>query len=254
MRTSSLSESEYAAVCLRRELGISVSEAIRFPYVFQRMNIRFRKANLSNNILGASKVEGLNRLIVVSSRKEYASKERFTTAHELGHVALRHGYSQCKFNDIYGQKTRADKENEANDFASAFLLPPSIVSTQAQAGNVTINVAGKLRKQYDISLTSALIALVKSSPFSVCVFFQSKDAIDYSIRSPGCLACARKGTVMPRSGIKAVSLEHRQHNSACDYTTWFYEKPGKDYNCSEETLYLPNYQIAISIVQVWEKD
>lgn len=254
MRTSRPSESEYAAVCLRRELGISVGEAIHFPYVFQKLNIRFRKVDLPNSILGASKVEGLNRLIVVSNQKRYASKERFTTAHELGHVVLRHGYSQCKYSDIYGQKTRADKENEANEFASAFLLPPSIVSTRAQAGNVTINVAGKLRKQYDISLTAALIALVKNSPLSVCVFFQSKEAIDYSISSPDCLVCARKGTVMPGNGIKAVSLEHPQHNGACEYTTWFYEKPGKDYNCSEETIYLPNYQIAISIVQVWEKD
>ena len=254
MRTRSLSESEYAAVCLRRELSISVNEAIYFPYVFQRLNIRFRKADLPNNILGASKVEGLNRLIVVSSRKKYATKERFTTAHELGHVALRHGYSQCKFNDIYGQKTRADRENEANAFASAFLLPPSIVATWAQAGNVTINAAGKLGKQYDISLTSALISLVKNSPFSFCVFFQSKDAIYYSISSPSCLGRARKGPVMPGSGIKAVGTECHQHNSVCDYTAWFYEKPGMDYNCSEETIYLPNYQKAISIVQVWEKD
>lgn len=254
MRISSLSESEYAAVCIRRELGISVNEAIHFPYVFQKLNIHFRKADLPNNILGASKVEGLNRLIVVSSRKKYASKERFTTAHELGHVVLRHGYSQCKYNDIYGQKTRADRENEANAFASAFLLPPNIVSKCAQAGNVTINAAGKLGKQYNISLTSALIALVKNSPYSVCAFFQSRDIIDYSISSQNCLACARKGPVMPGSGIKAVNTECRQHNSICDYTRWFYEKPGIDYNCSEETIYLPNYQIAISIVQVWEKD
>jgi len=59
---------------------------------------------------------------------------------------------------------------------------------------------------------------------------------------------------MPGSGIKAVGTECHQHNSVCDYTAWFYEKPGMDYNCSEETIYLPNYQKAISIVQVWEKD
>lgn len=252
MRTTSLAESEYAAVCIRRELNISVNEAIDFRYVFQKLNIRFRKASLPNNILGASKVVGLNRLIVVSGK--HALKERFTTAHELGHVVLRHGYSQCKYNDIYGERTCADKEAEANAFASAFLIPPSIISERARTGNITINAAGKLRKQYDVSLTSALIALIKSSPFSVCAFFQSNDRINYSVSSPNCLAHARKGAVLPGSGIKTVSIDCRQHNSICDYTTWFYERPDTDYNCSEETIYLPNYGQAISIVQVWEKD
>ena len=170
MRTNNLAVAEQLAVRIRKELCIPVNEAIDFSYVFQKLNIHFRKAHLSNNILGASKVEGLNRLIVVSDRESHAAQERFTTAHELGHIMLHHGYSQCKYADIYGSKTHKEKEIEANAFASAFLLPPSIVSEYARTGEVTINAAGKLCKQYDVSLTATLIALVKNSPLSVCVF------------------------------------------------------------------------------------
>lgn len=254
MEIHNLSVAENLAVDLRRDLGILLDAPIDFAYIFHCLNIHFRKAPLGNNVLGASKVEGLKRLIVVSDDKRHAAQERFTTAHELGHIVLRHGYTLCKYTDIFSQKTHKEKEVEANAFASALLLPPSVVANTAQRGRITINAAGKLAKQYDVSLTSAIISLVKSSPLSVCVFSQTNGKIDYSISSSNCCVRARSGNVCPGNGIHAVGPTQRQYNRVCESSNWFYVKPDIEYNCSEETIYLPSYQRALSIVEVWEKD
>lgn len=254
MRTNYTVSAEQNAVDLRKELGIPISASIDFPYIFEKLNIRLRKEPLKKDVLGACKVEGLNKLIVVSSAITNLARERFTMAHELGHIILHHGYSQCKNVDIFGSETKLGNESEANRFASALLLPPSEIVSRASSGDITFNMAGKIASHYDVSLTATLIALVKKSPLSVCVFFQTNNRIDYSVRSAECIAAPRVGLVESSVGIHTVSRENCERKGTCDYECWFHEKPNADFICTEETKLFRGFDFAISIVHIWEKD
>jgi Zn-dependent peptidase ImmA (M78 family)/transcriptional regulator with XRE-family HTH domain len=63
--------------------------------------------------------QGMSPLILLKAGAE-GSRMRFTLAHELGHVLLHHG-------PIQGKESK-DLEEEANQFASALLLPPEFKS------------------------------------------------------------------------------------------------------------------------------
>lgn len=58
--------------------------------------------------------------IFLDTQKECAVRTRFNLAHELGHIILHGGISQ---NEIEDKKELDRIENEANQFASCFLLP-----------------------------------------------------------------------------------------------------------------------------------
>lgn len=254
MRTDYSVSAEQNAVNLRRDLDIPTSAAIDFPYIFDNLHIHFRKEPLKRGILGACKVEGLKKLIVVSSEIVYPSQERFTIAHELGHVILHHGYSRCRHADIFETRTKSAKESEANRFASALLLPPAVIKERASSGDITISMAEEIANHYAGSLTATIIALIKASPLSVCAFFQSKDRIDYSVCSAECVAVPNSGPVALGVDIHTVSRDIRERTGRSDYECWFKEQPGADFICSEETKFFAGLNTAISIVHVWEKD
>lgn len=75
-----------------------------------------------------------------------ADRERFTLAHELGHIVL-HRYPL------------PDMENEANQFASAFLMPAADIAPDLQ--RLTIERAAALKPYWKVSM-AALIYKAKS--------------------------------------------------------------------------------------------
>lgn len=244
----------HEAVMLRKELGISLEDAVEFPSVLELLNIRFKQVALPENILGACKVKGLKKLIVVSSKINNKERERFTIAHEIGHVILHHGNTACMKSDIgdFYPNTHVVKESQANSFAAAFLLPPRIVNECARDNEVSVNMAGKLSKRYRISLTAATIALVKASPYSTCLFVQSGGKIQYSVASENCLLTPRKGPVAVGTGICALDCNHPRYNANCDVDNWFIDKRDTNYLCTEESILLKGPGYAISIVHLWE--
>ena len=77
---------------------------------------------------GAVEKEGDGFRIIVSPYQD-EKRERFTIAHELGHLFLHMGYRTNKElwarqeNNIYHRIGSSEKEYQANEFAAAFLMP-----------------------------------------------------------------------------------------------------------------------------------
>lgn len=69
------------------------------------------------------------RIIISSFQDE--KRERFTIAHELGHLFLHMGYKtnqklwERQINNTYHRIGNSEKEYQANEFAAAFLMPAS---------------------------------------------------------------------------------------------------------------------------------
>lgn len=102
----------------------------------------FDAVSTYNNTLGVG--------IIVINKNQPADRYRFTLAHELGHLIMhRNSFS-------------SEKENEANNFASAFLMPEKDIYEQLQNmhfWNLTdykqiwkVSMAALIRRAYDLAI------------------------------------------------------------------------------------------------------
>jgi Zn-dependent peptidase ImmA (M78 family) len=89
--------------------------------------------------------------LIVLSREEAGDRLRFSEAHELGHLVLHFGRAGGRIRQV---------EQEANDFASAFLLPKSAMLAEL-ARPVSLRSLAPMKRRWGVSL-QALIMRARS--------------------------------------------------------------------------------------------
>ena len=110
---------------------------------------------------GAVEKEGNGFKIIVSPFQD-EKRERFTIAHELGHLFLHMGYRtnnelwEKQENNIYHRIGNSEKEYQANEFAAAFLMPAteylSVLNKVAEGNMVDTS---KLAEYFNVSIEAA---------------------------------------------------------------------------------------------------
>lgn len=250
---NNFSDSKCAAKEIRSELGIADSEAVNFGDVLSRLNIRLREVALKDGTLGACKVIGLKRMIVVSTAIVYETQKRFTMAHEIGHIVLHHGTRYCNADDLFEFRSKQDRETEANTFASAFLVPQSIIQKNLKVADISFDMAQKLAAQYNVSLTAILIRLVKECADDVCVFIHSNGKIKYVVKSQNCRLSPQTNLIDPNALANDLSDEKIKIKGDSDCSYWFVgDTLPDDIICTEESWYFRHIKETISIVNVYQ--
>lgn len=116
-------------------------------------------------------------IITVSTAIRSQQRIRFTTAHELGHFEMHHRGSQlllCLDEDIdhWGpQRSATDKESEANEFASALLLPERFFAPMCLAEEPSLDFIIQLAGTFDASLTATALRYSRFCDQPVAVVF-----------------------------------------------------------------------------------
>jgi len=77
-------------------------------------------------ISGSFEIEGSKPVIRYSS-SDANVRQRFTVAHELGHMCLQHGNSFRDTAGNYSSNTNLYKERDANTFAAELLMPREVI-------------------------------------------------------------------------------------------------------------------------------
>ena len=110
---------------------------------------------------GAVEKEGNGFKIIVSPFQD-EKRERFTIAHELGHLFLHMGYRtnnelwEKQENNIYHRIGNSEKEYQANEFAAAFLMPATeylAVLNKVAEGNMVYT--SKIAEYFNVSIEAA---------------------------------------------------------------------------------------------------
>ena len=101
----------------------------------------FRGAAVSGVTFSAP---GLPPLVLINVNHP-ADRLRFTLAHELGHLVM-HRFPT------------PEMESEANDFASAFLLPPHELQDVLMGRKITLALLASLKKEWRVSMQGILMA------------------------------------------------------------------------------------------------
>lgn len=112
------------------------------------------------------------RLVVVINESHNALRQRFTAAHELGHVIMHvdrfedtHVDTIIKSRDRLSSKGEEPEEVEANAFAAEFLMPRSLLLHDMPEGygdpyDVDEEVIAKIARRYKVSRTAMTYRLM----------------------------------------------------------------------------------------------
>lgn len=92
-------------------------------------------------------------LIALSKNKSSAARMRFDIAHELGHILL-HEWSEDE--EVLSREEFKEKEKEANEFASAFLLPAESFAKDVAQDPQNLNYYVQLKRKWKVSVAAML--------------------------------------------------------------------------------------------------
>jgi len=169
-------------------------------------------------------------MVVIASDKESRSRSRFDLAHELGHLVLRH--KRAENPDPIEVKVQ---EDQANKFASAFLLPRESIEADLDELLATSYHRGMLNSLWPLKL--------KWKVSFAAILFRAKDVNKISAQQ------FQSGYVMlsQRGWRKTEPLEEDLPEERPEILKWCIEKLIEDGDCSAsellESLALPQRDI-----------
>ena len=143
-----LYEPEIAAVLLRQDWGLGEEPVSNMVHLLESKGVRvFSLAENSKRVNAFSLWRGDKPYVFLNTMKT-AENSRFDAAHELGHLTLHQD----------GSTTGRLAEDEANRFASAFLLPKADVLAHLNRVH-SIDQLIQLKKRWRVSLSALTLRL-----------------------------------------------------------------------------------------------
>lgn len=244
---------EYMARRLKGELLINEEKSINLDELLTKLNIAMTYKEISSGVLGACKSKGLKRLIVINPNINNVGRERFTIAHELGHLILHHGIRYCKERDFDLFLTKNDIEKQANTFASELLLPKFELRKVLSRNEITIDLIMSISQKYNASLISTAIRLVSICDEPVALFYHKDGKIKWGIRSPECIYNIEKHSLNSLSIVNKLNKTNQSGKGYVNIDYWF-DTNNDDTKCFEETMYFSNLNSYLTIAKIEDYD
>lgn len=153
---------------LLREAGI-VAPPVPVQQLAERVGAVVRYAPFEGQMSGLlHRSEGGNRAVIGVNSRHPTVRQRFSIAHELGHLILHQPALQIdqhafvSFRNSKSSKATDPHEMEANQFAAALLMPDALlrecVEQLGQDAGVEESI-GPLARQFDVSAQAMTIRL-----------------------------------------------------------------------------------------------
>lgn len=149
-KDSYLAQADDLAVRVRQLAGIGDSYIEELAgFCEQSLGIDVAVENLSQGLDGLSIACGNYRLALVSSAIP-ATRQRYTLAHEIAHLAAGDTDGVLIDEDLFGHSNQ--KEKRANAFAAAFLMPESSLRRALGTAGPTDAAVGEMLARYKVSV------------------------------------------------------------------------------------------------------
>lgn len=153
---------ETCATVVRRLLGVGERPLRNVVHVLERQGVRvFSLAEDCRELDAISFWTGSVPLVMLNSQKSF-ERSRFDAAHELGHLLLhQHAHGTCSDvdpDDEANAKPARATENEANAFASAFLMPRAALLTSVPRAP-RLDELIQIKREWKVSLASLVYRL-----------------------------------------------------------------------------------------------
>jgi len=243
---------ERTAKELRVDLNINDQIAIDLDFILLELNIVLKYIELKDGVLGACKSKGLNKLIVINPNIRNFSRERFTIAHELGHLRLHHGPLYCKSSDLNILSERHSKEKEANAFAIELLLPRNVLLEVLKIQDISLKLVKNISDQYKTSLTATAIRLVKLEEEPAAVVYHENNKIKWIATSEGCRYEIYDDVIGDLSLAHQTNASNPVLSGEVPIKAWC--NVDDNISCYEETMFFSKLNQYISIIKFENED
>ena len=135
----------------------------------------------------ASLVRTKNKATIRISPGDREERQRFSIAHELGHLKLNHQNGKiktvCTQQDMMSWYKKSI-ETEANYFASELILPTVMLERLCDVEEVDFRPVKKIAKKFRASLTATAIKFVSLNPEKCALVYSENEKIVWSYPSP----------------------------------------------------------------------
>lgn len=152
LRREILSEEEIeeCALALRKHWGLGMLPIDNLVNCAEDNGIVVFGTDINNKKVDAChKMIAERPIVFISSDKESSCRNRFSLAHELGHMLL---HSHITIEDLNDKEVLKRIEREANRFASAFLMPREAIVNDVCASN--LNFLLMLKRKWKVSVAA----------------------------------------------------------------------------------------------------
>ena len=136
-----------------RDIIKHLQEVARYKFFVQ-------KVDLKDTYSGQIVISGMNVGILYNQNHSQV-RQRFTVAHELGHLILSNGQKMEAMEEIIDLTTKSRAEVEANNFAAELLMPTKFLRTILKQGSLSSVEA--LAKQFNVSTQAMWYQITKSN-------------------------------------------------------------------------------------------
>ena len=179
-----LRKAEKEAKKLIEYFGIQSPEHIQLRNIASNLGAEVILGQLINSAARLVRV-GNRSLIRISDKERYVEKQRFSLAHELGHLCLRHknDYIECVEEDMMNWSSPKSQETEANVFAAELLMPTVLIEKRFDVSPVNFDIVEKICKEFRVSLMAAAIRFVRFSSEMCAVVCSKNKRVAWCFRS-----------------------------------------------------------------------
>lgn len=154
---------EEVALKLRDYWGLSINPIGNIVNLMEKNGIVVSSFKTNENKIDAftqiHKVHNVERpFVVVGDDKESAVRRQFSMAHELGHIILHNNSIEV---DELNREEYKMMEEEANNFAAAFLLPKESFLTDVMQYPNKLEFYVELKRKWKVSISAMIIRAFK---------------------------------------------------------------------------------------------
>ncbi|MEG0835431.1 MAG: ImmA/IrrE family metallo-endopeptidase [Christensenellaceae bacterium] len=248
-----MSKFERAAIVadkLRKDLDISEHNSIDLEQLAIRLGIKIKRIDLGDGIEGVSKSNGNKHLVILKPFPYSPEKERFTLAHEIGHILIHHGSHYCKAEYFHAFRTQADIEREANEFAEELLMPKQPVYVLLKNTDLSWTLIRQISDKYIVSISAAAIRAVNLFDDDAIIIWHDGNTVKWHVRSDNCFWKLNKTgfadfsyTALASDGVNSFKMNIQPMR-------WI-DCEIDDLQCEEETVFFNNLKQYLTILKFY---
>jgi hypothetical protein len=191
-RCEGVAEAQRRARRLHRSFGVSAPEHVRVKAFAANLGATIVVAPLAGAAAQLIR-RGRRSQIVLASRITDRAAQRFSIAHELGHLVLDHPSqpwseipSLDKVPGVAAQATANDErdlEREANAFAAELLMPAALVRDRCEADVMSLDVSRQIAAQFRVSILASAIRVAELATSPCAAVLSDRGVVRWSAAS-----------------------------------------------------------------------